>query len=527
VLEYAWNAASQLTQMKLTIRTQSAKTWDYAYLDDGELDTVTNPDADVTDHQYLSDGRLKKIVLDSTATREYFYQDTNDSHAYVAGKNSHLRKTLDKTSAAATICSFAYELDAAGIRRSITDKDSKYRAFGYDPKYQLKAETFWSAKVPGTRTDTLLWSYDGNGNRLTQHAGGVLTSYVYGLNNEMTDAGADDFTYDHFGNTASIVGDQAFTYNFDNCMTQLEFLTSEAIDNHEYDGNMRRMRSKFNSAANWTNYIHDELTENLICEYTLISGTYSIKALNTYGLGLISSNRNGTIRYFHFDGLGTTYHLSDTSQNVTDSYTYDAFGNALSATGTSTNPYRYVGQWGYYDDGAMGSSSGMLLLGVRYYWPQYGRFTTWDLMKGKNLYYYGASSPAQKIDPDGKECGDPPFFYWPPDTGWICIECSCVNKIGVWIIPEDKADAAFPAKCDRWYRADGFVIGGRMYKIDGGSEHVFKCQGGPTGNLKWWISSRQRVYAADQGKRREPYFVEPGRFGNEPCSGELPPYVAK
>jgi YD repeat-containing protein len=84
---------------------------------------------------------------------------------------------------------------------SITDDDGKYRAFGYDPKYQLKAETLWTAKTPGTRTDTLLWSYDGNGNRLTQHDSGALTPYAYGDNNEMTDAGALDLTYDLFGNT--------------------------------------------------------------------------------------------------------------------------------------------------------------------------------------------------------------------------------------------------------------------------------------------------------------------------------------
>ena len=402
VLEYAWNAASQRTQKKLTIRTQSAKTWDYVYLDDGELDTVTNPDSDVTDHQYLTDGRLKKIVLDTGSTREFFYQDTNDSHAYVASKNSHLRKTLDKKSGGTVICSFAYELDAAGIRRSITDKDSKYRAFGYDPKYQLKAETFWTAKVPGSREDTWLWSLDPNGNRLTQHFDGVLTSYVYGSNNEMTDAGTADFTFDHFGNTASIVGVQAFTYNFDNCMTQVSYSGSLGVDTREYDGNMRRMRSKFNSAANWTNYIHDELTENLICEYTLVSGTYSIKALNTYGLGLISSNRESTIRYFHFDGLGTTYHLTDTSQNVTDSYSYNAFGVPRSSSGSSVNPYRYVGQWGDYDDGARGSSSGMLLLGVRYYWPAFGRFTTGDPGSSSDLYSYADASPTMFVDVEGR-----------------------------------------------------------------------------------------------------------------------------
>jgi len=218
----------------------------------------------------------------------------------------------------------------------------------------------------------------------------------------MTDAGADDFTYDHFGNTASIVNEETYSYDFEGHMTLRELSSSEATDTHEYDGNGRRMRSKFNSAANWTNYIHDELTENVICEYTLVGGTYSIQALNTYGLGLISSNRNGTIRYFHFDGLGSTYQLSDTSQNVTDSYTYDAFGNPLLTSGSSVNPYRYVGQWGYYDDGAMGSSSAMLLLGVRYYWPKFGRFVSWDSLDSANKYDYSRNYPTSMIDPSGR-----------------------------------------------------------------------------------------------------------------------------
>ncbi|MDQ2986619.1 MAG: hypothetical protein M3R13_07840 [Armatimonadota bacterium] len=193
-----------------------------------------------------------------------------------------------------------------------------------------------------------------------------------------------------------------FTYNFDSCMTQRENSVTDSVDSHEYDGNSRRMRSKLNNAANWTNFIHDELTENLICEYTLISGTFTIKALNTYGLGLFSSNREGTIRHFHFDGLGSTAHLSDTSQTVTDSYTYNAFGVPYTPTGSSVNPYRYVGQWGYYDDGARGSSSQMLLLGVRYYWPKYGRFVTWDPAHALlSSYRYLIGPVTSSADPQG------------------------------------------------------------------------------------------------------------------------------
>ncbi|HMS54868.1 MAG TPA: hypothetical protein PKA27_05665, partial [Fimbriimonadaceae bacterium] len=81
--------------------TQSAKEWDYAFTDAGNLDTVTNPDSEVTKFEYLTDGRLKKITLRSTAgsnkaTREFIYQDTNSSHVYQTGKNKRLRKAFDK-----------------------------------------------------------------------------------------------------------------------------------------------------------------------------------------------------------------------------------------------------------------------------------------------------------------------------------------------------------------------------------------------------------------------------------------------
>jgi hypothetical protein len=46
-----------------------------------------------------------------------------------------------------------------------------------------------------------------------------------------------------------------------------------------------------------------------------------------------------------------------------------------SSTGTSVNPYRYVGQWGYYNDGAMGSTS-ELLYSNTYYAPTSGRTYT-------------------------------------------------------------------------------------------------------------------------------------------------------
>ena len=56
--------------------------------------------------------------------------------------------------------------------------------------------------------------------------------------------------------------------------------------------------------------------------------------------------------------------------SVTDSYLYDSFGNVISGgtTGTTSNPFRYVGRLGYYVSPALVS----YYLRARIYRPNRG-----------------------------------------------------------------------------------------------------------------------------------------------------------
>ena len=58
-------------------------------------------------------------------------------------------------------------------------------------------------------------------------------------------------------------------------------------------------------------------------------------------------------RYYHYDGLGSTQLLTDENGNVTDIYANTAFGEPVStgAENPTTNPFRFVGQFGYYITG--------------------------------------------------------------------------------------------------------------------------------------------------------------------------------
>jgi YD repeat-containing protein len=92
-----------------------------------------------------------------------------------------------------------------------------------------------------------------------------------------------------------------------------------------------------------------------------------------------SITRPGTQRicyYYHFDELGSTRLLTNATGNITDRYTYDAYGSLLSHDcydGSDNQPYQYVGQLGYYTQYTE-PDLGLLQLGVQFYDPEVRRF---------------------------------------------------------------------------------------------------------------------------------------------------------
>ena len=77
--------------------------------------------------------------------------------------------------------------------------------------------------------------------------------------------------------------------------------------------------------------------------------------------------------------------LTDSNENVTDTYRYYAFGGSLTSTGTTVNNLRFVGNLGYYSEAALA----LQYLRARYHHPTTGRFVSVDPKRdGVNWYVY-------------------------------------------------------------------------------------------------------------------------------------------
>jgi RHS repeat-associated protein len=152
-----------------------------------------------------------------------------------------------------------------------------------------------------------------------------------------------------------------------------------------------------------TNYIWDE--DNLLAE---ADGNNVVQTVYTnepeqFG-NLVSSRIAGTPAYHHFDAIGSTRQLTNTSGTVTDSAIYDAWGNVVSRTGATGIVFLWVGVVGYYFD----VETGQIYIRERIYGPLVGRWTTTDplgFLAATNRYPYAAASPLNALDPSGLFCG--------------------------------------------------------------------------------------------------------------------------
>ncbi|ARU45024.1 hypothetical protein CCB81_13140 [Armatimonadetes bacterium Uphvl-Ar2] len=251
--------------------------------------------------------------------------------------------------------------------------------YGYDLAGQLTSEVRTGYNVA--------YTYDANGNRLSKTVNGVAESYTYDLADKMLTAGAKCYTYDAAGRTVGINapgGTTTLTYDYESRVTAI---TGPGIsETHTYNGLDTRVGT-----------VQGGVSRTFVRDGSYVTDPVLRDGQATYTPGV--SERRGGVSTWSHSGLKNADAQTTSVGAIAATRVYDAFGAELSATGTWKGPFGYAGGFGYQED-----SSGLKLLGHRYYDPTTGRFLSRDPIKdGRNWYVYSRNRPNSSTDPDGLE----------------------------------------------------------------------------------------------------------------------------
>jgi RHS repeat-associated protein len=286
--------------------------------------------------------------------------------------------------------------------QTITDAvtSSNSQSFSYDNLQRL-------SQAAGSN-GTFGFTYDGDGNQLTQTLGATTTNYGYG-------SGSDQLATISVGGVAT----QAIGYTADGRIASLnpgiqapagQYITSlsynqnaqlsavnaesGALASYTYDGFGQRL-IKTVSASYGEIYQYGQ--NGMLLEETNASGVAQADYIYLNGRPVAVLN-GSTFYYLHDDRLGTPQVASDSSQNTQWEASYEPFGQTTSVSGTITQNLRFPGQ--YFD-----VESGWNHNGLRDYAPELGRYIEPDplgrLGSGNDLYAYVGDNPTNFFDPLG------------------------------------------------------------------------------------------------------------------------------
>ncbi|MCP9496030.1 MAG: cysteine peptidase family C39 domain-containing protein [Pyrinomonadaceae bacterium MAG19_C2-C3] len=422
----------------------------YTYDEVGRLKTLTDPNRNPFSYIYDGNDRLREIrqpdgstttytynccnlstITDASGTLTFDYDRANRLKSFTNTRNQIIRYGYDENRNLITLTYpgenkvVRYEYDAANRMKKVTDWLNNTTTYSYDPTGNLLSSVNSNGTVTGYQYDT--------GNRLVSLVnakanGAVISGYKYTLSNlgnrtniaaiepvspvtaqrNISHTYGDDnrietstgatYTHDGDGNLTAINGANPTTYSYD-VFDRLTQITSPGYNaQYQYDALGNRITRTVNGTT--TKYIVDPLGSlSLVLAETDDAG--GITSYYVYGLELISKVTPTSQSYFyHYDGLGSTIAITNSSGDAANRYAYDPFGN-LSGNSTEavSNSFRYVGSYGVMDEG-----NGLLYMRARYYAPNLGRFINKDpigLIGGLNTYQYGGNNPINFIDPLG------------------------------------------------------------------------------------------------------------------------------
>jgi RHS repeat-associated protein len=395
-LAWTYDAQGRVTAKSQTVGT-TTKSVSYGYTN-GDLTSLTTPSGQVIGYGYTQ-GRITSVTLNGSTTilNQVLYEPFGPIRQWTWGNATLANRTYDLDGIPSAIDSAGdttYALDNAFRITGITDLNDSTRSwtYGYDLLDRLN-----SASKTG---QTIGYTFDANGNRLTQTGTQTATYTISSTNNSITSiAGtpARTYAYDAAGNTT---GYGALTYGYSDAGRMVSVTTGGVTTSYVLNALGQRVKK---SNASLTGYFVYDEAGHLLGEYdgtgaliqeTVWMGDIPVATLRPNGAGV-------SLYYVHTDHLNTPRRISRPSDNVIlwrwDS---DPFGTTAANEDPDgdTTPFVYnlrvPGQ--YFD-----AESGLSYNYFRDYDTVTGGYIESDpigLAGGINTYAYADGDPIRNTD---------------------------------------------------------------------------------------------------------------------------------
>ena len=301
----------------------------YTYDDAGRMKTATNGGFTAAYFYDPMSGLLKRVERSNGLNTEYGYNNMGRLNLVTHKKTA---------GAGATLAEYSYSLNAIGNADDLTitlPTGTKKEDYKYDGMDRLRQVTYTNGTGADPNAKVVTYTYTDAGNRHTEKVeiGGVLQklwTYHYGSENRLlfiTDQSGTEirrYAYDAAGNRKQKItpdGTTFYTYDERNLLTRIQTPTDTI--RYTYNGLGHRVSKTFNGVL--SQFIID--SNRPIFETVQERSTTGITASYTYGLDrLLRKPATGSAEFYLHDRIGSVRHIADPSANVTEGFTYDAFG---------------------------------------------------------------------------------------------------------------------------------------------------------------------------------------------------------
>ena len=329
----------------------------------------------------------------------------NYSYKTVSGNRTTTQiSDLNWTLQGSSILAYTYSYDSIGNITAIYKDGSVVSSYSYDNQSQLVTEIDYVNDVK------YIYNYDTYGNirsvdRYTYSTGTYIDADIYSYTNtlwldRLTAFNGTTITYDAIGNPLSYNNGSAYTFTWKNGRELASVLKGGVTTTYKYDAGGQRVSKTYGSTT--YNYYY---ADGMLVRQTW--GNHYIDFLYDESGTPYSLVYDGVQYYYVKNVQGDVVQIRSVYGTLLVEYTYDAWGNVLSITGSNAsvlganNPIRYRSY--YYD-----FETGFYYLNSRYYDPAIRRFINADGYVnanggfiGYNMYTYCSNSPIVYKDSNG------------------------------------------------------------------------------------------------------------------------------